>query len=110
MYSSKDSVLFGNGLNRLAPNSITWADLLTRMKGVRPFPNGDLPNTMIYERIVLERSLIDSEQEHVEFAVKTEIASALKAQPSHPIYDELVALNFDNYLTTNYDYAFQKKY
>lgn len=42
---------FGNGINRLSENHVTWNDLLDRIKGINNFKNGQLPNTMVYERI-----------------------------------------------------------
>ncbi|WP_236410435.1 hypothetical protein, partial [Pseudomonas lactis] len=52
------SLLFGNGFNRVfnvANNSVSWDDLLAEIKGFNHFESKDLPNTLTYERIVIER-------------------------------------------------------
>ena len=54
------TLFFGNGINRLSENHVTWNDLLDRIKGINNFKNGQLPNTMVYERIFLEKQIVDS--------------------------------------------------
>lgn len=51
----KNTILFGNGLNRLSPKNISWGHLLEIIKGSTKFNESLIPNTMIYERIILEK-------------------------------------------------------
>ncbi|WP_129936861.1 hypothetical protein [Serratia proteamaculans] len=49
-----NTLFFGNRINRLSENHFTWSDLLDNIKGINKFESGQLPNTMVYERIFLE--------------------------------------------------------
>lgn len=103
-----NSILFGNGLNRLSQINQSWEELLNDIKGSQQFINEELPNTMIYERILFERPLrIENNILDEEFSVKERIAEAYKKVVIHPIYKDLYSLNAHNYLSTNYDYAFR---
>lgn len=97
------TILFGNGINRISPNAISWSDLLNQIKEQPPFNHSNLPNTMVYEKIYL-----GSKSKKDELTIKQDIAKALALQEHNEIYNDLINLGFDNYLTTNYDYAFQK--
>ena len=99
----KTSVLFGNGFNRAIDSGISWDDLLKTLMRKRSFDYRDLPNTMTYERILLERP---SKNEELE--IKREIANNLAQTSGNCLYEELVAIGCENYLTTNYDYAFEQ--
>lgn len=110
----KSSVLFGNGFNRLSSNFVTWDDLLVKLQGDHGFVSKTTPNTMIYERIFLNRlrkhnhGVIDIDS--VEIEIKNEIAHALQNQGSNDLYKKIIALQIDNYMTTNYDHAFKKSF
>jgi len=69
-----NSILFGNGINRLSDKNISWGHLLDKIKDVRKFNDSKLPNTMIYERIILEKPNKDRDVLFNEFEVKKEIA------------------------------------
>lgn len=102
-----NSILFGNGLNSLSKNSLPWTDLLTKIKGKVLFDNGLLPNTMIYERALLEnKSRLDIKT--IELQIKNEIAEILRRMEPNKFYQMLFDLKCKNYLTTNYDYAFRE--
>jgi len=103
----KHSLLFGNGLNQVTSNGPEWNELLKQLKGDNDFKNGNLPNTMIYERIFMEKK--KSELEH-EIYIKDKISEMMKAINSSKFYELILDLNLDNYMTTNYDYAFQKSF
>jgi len=102
----ENSIFFGNGINRLNPENISWANLLNEIKESRTFDNDNLPNTMIYERIILEKPNNYTNVLHDEFETKTKIADLLANIRPHQTYIDLFNINAENYLTTNYDYAF----
>jgi hypothetical protein len=101
----KHTILFGNGVNRLLPTNISWSQLLDQIKGSNKFNDETLPNTMIYERIVLQRHSKNKDILKDEFEVKTEIAKLLGNISSNDIYIELFNLTAQHYITTNYDYG-----
>lgn len=103
----KNTVLFGNGLNRVLKSSVSWNGLLDTIKS-KPFDNGELPNTMVYERIFMEANNLNMTNGSRELLIKNKIASAMKKQEGNRLYEDLINLGIDNYLTTNYDYAFEK--
>jgi len=104
----RNTVLFGNGINRLSHNAVSWNDLLDKIKGTNTFSNGALPNTMVYERIFMEQHVAKKSQKADELKIKDSIAEAMLSQDSNEIFELLASLDVDNYLTTNYDYAFEK--
>jgi len=103
----KHSLLFGNGLNRVTKNSVSWDRLLDELKNPK-FESKELPNTMIYERIYLERNYNQEIKINEEEKIKEQISIQMHRQEPNIIYDEIIKLNFDNYITTNYDTAFEK--
>lgn len=97
------TILFGNGINRAIKSAISWDDLLDKIKGNYSFSHGDLPNTMTYERIFLQK-----QNNEDEIKIKEEISAELRNTPHNELYDDLISLGCTDYLTTNYDYAFEK--
>lgn len=104
----KNTVLFGNGINRLSTNAVSWDGLLDEIKGENRFSNGSLPNTMVYERIFMGKHKASESQRIDELVIKSKIASSLAEQESNEVFKLLGDMNFEHYLTTNYDYAFEK--
>jgi len=102
----KSTILFGNGINRLIPTNISWGELLDRIKGANKFKDDILPNTMIYERIVLQRLTKYKDILQDEYEVKSDIARLLEEISANEIYLELFNLTAQHYITTNYDYGF----
>lgn len=102
----KNTLLFGNGFNRISNDGISWEDILNNLKKENTFHNGDLPYTMIYEKALFDSAinLTYSFLEH-EFDVKTKLAELMKDMKPSKIYDDIISLKLDNYLTTNYDYC-----
>lgn len=103
-----NTVLFGNGINRVSNNAVSWEDLLDDIKGSNVFDNGSLPNTMVYERIFMEQHAAKKSQMADELNIKNSIAEAMQSQGSNEVFELLASLDVDHYLTTNYDYAFEK--
>lgn len=99
----RTSILFGNGINRAAESSISWNEMLGKIMRKNKFDSASLPNTMAYERIYLERHIKNQEQE-----IKNEIAEILEQTSGNELYNQMFSLGYSDYLTTNYDYAFQK--
>ncbi len=103
------TLLFGNGLNQLTTGLISWKDLLDKIKKKNKFDDLELPNTMIYERILLERPKLANGIFAVEGDIKSEIAEQMQNIPTNEYYEMVYILGFKNYLTTNYDYSLNKK-
>ncbi len=103
----RNTVFFGNGLNRISEKSVSWDDLLDKLKADKQFTNASLPNTMVYERIFMEKQVPEFSQKDDELKIKRLIAEAMKFQGSNELFELLAKMDFDNYLTTNYDYAFE---
>ncbi len=104
----ENTVLFGNGINRLSINAVSWNDLLDDLKGESMFANGSLPNTMVYERIFMGAHKASQSQKIDELIIKNKIASSLAEQESNGVFSLLGEMGFEHYLTTNYDYALEK--
>lgn len=104
----KNTILFGNGLNRVSKRSVSWSGLLDQLKADKKFMNKSLPNTMVYERIFMEKHEPVLSQKADELKIKQSIADAMKSQGSNELFELMANMEFDNYLTTNYDYAFEK--
>lgn len=104
----RNTVLFGNGINRISDNAVSWNDLLDTIKGSNVFDNGNLPNTMVYERIFMEQHVAKKSHKADEIKIKNCIADAMQSQGSNEVFELLASMDVDNYLTTNYDYAFEK--
>lgn len=108
MVHMTNTLFFGNGINRLSENHVTWSNLLDNIKGINKFESGQLPNTMVYERIYLEKHAPDRSEKKDELEIKKVIANELREQGSNDVLEELASLPFKHYLTTNYDYALEK--
>lgn len=100
-----NTLLFGNGINRLSDKNISWRDLLSTIQHPNNFVDDKSPNTMIYERIIIDKhdsgDLLKNE-----YKTKHKIAELLANTEVNDIYSDLYDFNFQNYVTTNYDYAF----
>jgi hypothetical protein len=103
----QNTILFGNGLNLLTKSNKSWEQLLNELKSPNLFSNGNLPNTMVYERILFEKDLNKNQEVLIEESnIKNKIAFEFSNIANHKIYKDLFDLNVNNYITTNYDYAF----
>lgn len=105
----KQTLLFGNGLNYGIGK--TWTQLLLKLKQGHIIEDGTLPNTMKYEQTLLKRLIKESNDIFSEeFKIKSEVKQHMDDLVPPKIYDELINLEFDNYITTNYDNIFEKAY
>ena len=102
----ENAILFGNGLNRIGGNGISWEDLLKSLSSIENLPSNS--NTLNYECIYLDTcndgdSCEKEDSLGNEYALKKRIAEACSSFHSHSIYEELLKLPVDVFLTTNYD-------
>lgn len=104
----KKTAFFGNGLNRISKNAVSWDDLLNSIKEKNQFEHKKLPNTMVYERIFLEKHNPETSEKADEMQLKQNIADAMKLQGGNEILELLGKMPFTDYITTNYDYALEK--
>lgn len=108
------ALLFGNGLNRISPNSISWDVLLGGIEKNPLLKLESIPNTMIYENILMSRLKSDPDRKNkniriTEENIKIEIAKKLQKQEINDIYEKLADISgIQHFMTTNYDYAFLK--
>lgn len=102
----ENTIFFGNGLNRLLADNISWDTLLNKIKDANQFEDKGLPNTMIFERIILQKPKIHEDILLDEYEVKKNIAGLLKDIQPNKIYRDIYNLNVQHYITTNYDYGF----
>ena len=103
------TLLFGNGINYGIGKS--WEELLIKLKKGHLFDDDTLPNTMTYEQILLKRLPNTSNNIiNEEYNIKSEVAEHMSNLEVPPIYKDLINLNFQHYLTTNYDNIFIEAY
>lgn len=120
-----NTIFYGNGINRLSKNNPSWDGLLTGIGGTHL--SETIPNTLKYEAIVMNKPykepdgyLVTSNHtriltasgnalvvrgERTELMVKHRIAKDLSKLESNDIYDKMVSLPVEHYITTNYDNA-----
>lgn len=109
-------VLFGNGLNLLSDNKLSWQNLLDAIlnedlgnEDSFIYVPSELPNTLQYDFVlfnsdVVEKSIIEYRQ----LKLKECIAEKVGKFPTNDIYKRLCELKIDTYLTTNYDHTFDE--
>lgn len=93
----KQVVFFGNGLNRVGSRKYSWSDMLKGIDG--NVSCKDTPFTMWYENIVFQSS--DYERK-----IKEKVARTVEKFRTNELYDKMVNLPVEDFITTNYDYAF----
>jgi hypothetical protein len=104
----ENTLLFGNGFNRLNNVGVSWEDILKDLKNDK-FDNGNLPYTMIYEKALIDNStIIENTFMNYEYGVKQNLAELMSKMVPSDMYKDVVSLNLKNYLTTNYDYCLHK--
>lgn len=108
-----ETILFGNGINRLAQNSKSWDELLCGLTKQGQRPISGIPNTLQYEDLLLSDEKIDFKDPNLPMNKREEILKDMicqevrKANPTE-IHKRLAMMDFDHYLTTNYDYCMDK--
>lgn len=117
-----NTILYGNGFNRLN-NVRSWESLVHIIDDSSD--HCKVPNTLQYEGKVLSvpfetnarlltsdgKALITSDKktlsvrERSEVLIKQGIVNQMKTYQSNDLFDKLLQLNVDHYITTNYDYV-----
>ncbi len=117
------SILFGNGFNRVTPGNPSWDNLLDEI--AKSKIEKDIPNTLRYEAIISKQPYCESpsflspsgkktssdangrslhnSRETLEHTLKMDIAQRVSVFDTNNAYELLSQLPVDNYLTTNYD-------
>ena len=117
------SILFGNGLNRLSKDNPSWEELLEEIAKGKIEKN--IPNTLRYEAVILKQpyrekpnrvfssdgyalrdadgNAIYASGEVVESKLKKDIAQRVGLFDANTAYDIMAKLPVHHYLTTNYD-------
>lgn len=117
------SILFGNGLNRLTDGNPSWDDLMKDI--AKEDIDKNIPNTLRYEAVIVSepyraeatkivtsdgKSILTSDGhvlyasgEVVEAKLKKDIAERISAFQPNFAYDTIAKLKVDHYMTTNYD-------
>ncbi len=117
------SILFGNGFNRLTKSNPSWEDLLEEIAKGKIEKN--IPNTLRYEAVISKqpykdepdrlltsdgKAIIDADGnavyasgEVVESKLKKDIAQRVCVFEPNNAYEIMAKLPVDHYLTTNYD-------
>ena len=107
----KTTIFFGNGINRLEKTNKSWDDLLNEIKQPKVFQNEDLPNTMIYERLLFEKPIeTKGDVLLTEYEIKEKVANEYSKLKSPDIYKRLHDIKAENFITTNYDYLFHESF
>ena len=103
----ENAILFGNGFNLLSSGTDSWRSLLQEYSSSDQLLD-DIPPTMQYEQVFLTtkkeyNALQNKTKENV---LKDSIAERMKQYSSNHYYHQLIDLDVETYLTTNYDHAF----
>ena len=122
----KQTILFGNGLRRIGNNkSLEWKkvlnDLLRPGEALLGKANEDslnLPYPHLYEDILLNQKAmpqnyrdmnIFSVEDHIKKELGRNLINNESSSSENLVYDKLLSLKADYYLTTNYDKKFNIK-
>ena len=105
----KKSIFIGNGINRLGNVNNSWENLLCELiNGInkreiiitdnKPFP-------MLYEEIVLRGKKFSG---ITESKIKNKVCCLMDSLQFNEIHKQIIELDIDDIITTNYDYNFEK--
>lgn len=101
-------IFFGNDINNINNSTTSWKDLLNRI--IKVYGNkieisSEKPFPLLYEEIYLKAL---KSQNIKETELKLKIAQIIGEIKPNEIHEELLQLDCENYITTNYDYVLQK--
>ena len=117
------SILYGNGINRLTKGMPSWDQLIEEISDVQL--DNRIPNPLKYEALLMKKPYREPNQylitsdgkrlitsdgkklivngEQTEKVLKVRIAERLKTFSSNAIYKEISSFPFTHFITTNYD-------
>ena len=105
-------MFFGNGLNRCSKNSKSWDEILTKIKGNSGLLSG-VSNTLQYEDIYLNMNYEDKpklqKNKTIEWQIKKSLADEIDKTNGNELFSVIAKMDFDNYITTNYDHLLEKQ-
>lgn len=108
----KKTLFFGNGLNRCSKNSKSWDEILKNIKGNGGLLSG-VSNTLQYEDIYLslndEDKLKLQKDKTIEWQIKKLLADEIDETNGNELFSVIAKMDFDNYITTNYDHLLEKQ-
>ena len=107
--SMRNVVFFGNGLNRISDGDVGWSTLLKKCVSNQNYRD-IVPYTLQYENGILAQlsKKRESEIKKCESKIKETIAKRVSGCNTNEVYEKLVDLCVEDYVTTNYDHAFDK--
>lgn len=109
----RQSILFGNGFNRLSENVKDWNEIMKSISSDGEVING-IANTMQYENLILTSRVVPADtpkkilSNSLEYRVKYKIGELVADFRRNDFFDLLADCNVQHYLTTNYDMALDK--
>lgn len=106
-FEKKPAILIGNGINLLT-NNRTWERLLCTISEEHQL-DVDISKNKSYP-LIFEELIFKAQRPYNEIIniFKTEIAHELNELNPNQYHEDLLKLNCSHYLTTNYDYAFER--
>ena len=116
-YNGKKALLIGNGINRLFPKeSLSWWQLLNelseRFNIAADLNNEFKPYTLLFEELLHRKPGMGPFQEmqkNLKQFIRQKIEKQLEGKKGFNEYHKkMMSLGYDDLLTTNYEYSFQK--
>lgn len=105
-YKMKNSILLGNGVNRISPGAKSWSELLNSISDRCDNMDG-VPYTLQYENLYLSALKGDlnfpTDESSVEYQLKQKIGEMAKETSRNNILNQLLSMNIESYMSTNYD-------
>jgi hypothetical protein len=107
MKNLKKTLFLGNGINRLSGNCPDWSTLLKQINDKEHNKLNNVPYTIQYEHLLLNfKKEQGFEKVQKEENVKKRIKEQLEMLEPNEFHSYFSSLNYDNFITTNYDYLF----
>ena len=109
-YTGEPALLIGNGINRVTHNSLSWEEILKNLikkAGTNDVRAGYKPLTFLFEEILHSMDGGATRKNEKMLKEFVRIAIEEKLEPNH-LHKKITSLPVKIYLTTNYDYCFEK--
>lgn len=107
MYSEKDVLLIGNGINYLSKNSLSWKSILKQLANDIYHEEiikliDEKPFTLVYEEIVFKSKSVS------EIEIKRKVSELVNQINSNDYHRQILKSRFKHIITTNYDYTLER--